>query len=168
MVARRHRMDRALRTRRRSIWLVTFAILLVGGGVLALALFSPARRWQRAVGRLSVGISARQVERILGSPSVTCPPQALGHLDRSFPAGWPAGAVDWMREQMAAETRERWIYIRSETPALHCEVPAGATEIGIGGDGRVLWYVPAYGRSSLVLPADWDPHMGASADSISS
>ena len=93
MVARRHRMDRALRTRRRGIWLATFAILLVGGGVLALALFSPARRWQRAVGRLAVGISAEQVERILGSPSVTCPPQGVGHLDRSFPAGWPAGAV---------------------------------------------------------------------------
>ena len=161
-MARKYRMDRALRTRQRGIWIATAVVLLLGAGVIIWAVVSPERRRTRIVDRLEVGVGASTVAQMLGPAPATCAVGSLEHLRRSFPVGWPPAALESTIGKLQAETAQRWVYpldARDPGGASTCTRRSGATEVGLDRDQRVLWYVAITGRTSLELPPEYIPQV---------
>jgi hypothetical protein len=98
------------------------------------------------------------VVAVVGTRPVRCPVGTLEQLRESFPDGWAPAAVDVALERLRSGTRERWIYSLDPDEPSRCEVAEeGRTEIGVGPDGRVLWYVAITGKTFLVLPEEYAP-----------
>lgn len=159
-MARNHRIDRALRVRQRGVWIATAAIALVGVVVVALAFGNAERRRERAVSSLSLGDEARRVEALLGGGGIRCPAASIGHLRGSLPEEWGAAAAETALGRMARETAERRVYPLDHRGQAGCSVASGATEVGLGADGRVLWYVAVTGRTRMTLPAAFAEEAG--------
>jgi hypothetical protein len=157
-MARKYRMDQALRTRQRGIRIATAVILLLGAGVIVWALASPERRRTRIVDRLAIGLEASNVAQLLGPAPATCAVGSLDHLRRSFPVGSPPATVEGTIGRMQDETAQRWVYpldARDPGGPSACTRRSNATEIGLDREQRVLWYVAITGRTSLELPPDF-------------
>lgn len=149
-------MDRALQTRRRGIWAVTIAILVVGLIVLVWS-FSPTERHRRDVmGRLEIGDDSARVAQLVGSP-LRCPGSAMDALRRSLPTDWPPAAAEQALRRLEADTGERWLYPIHLRQRIGCTSQSPHTEVGIDRRGRVLWYVPVTGKSTIVLPDQYSP-----------
>lgn len=126
---------------------------------------SPTERKRReVVERLEVGDSVSRVEHLLGHGAARCPVGSLQHLEQSFPAGWPGASVQTALHAMAARTKERWVYSLSARHHPSCTPADGVTEIGVGADGRLVWYVPVTGKTTLTLPDDLTPGRPDGAD----
>jgi hypothetical protein len=154
---RNRRLDQALGTSKRSIWIAT-GFIVVLGAVLLFWLFSPTEQSRRdRVGRLAPGDSASRVTALLGAPAARCPAGSLGHLRESFPPGWPAASAETTLQELAAETTDRWVYPLDDERPGDCEGEEGQTELGFDGDGRLLWYVAILGETPLELPSRFTP-----------
>jgi hypothetical protein len=149
--------ERSVREPSWPIRIATIAILAIGVAITIYALTRPEARRDRAMSGLAVGDTSAVVVDRLDAPPVVCPGQSLDHLRGQFPAGWSAAeqaqAVEWLEER----TRERWIYSLSPRTEISCDAVHDGTEIGIGADGRVLWFVPRIGHQSLQLPTELEP-----------
>lgn len=128
--------------------------LVIGLGLIALAFAffgSDDSRRERQVRRLAPGLASATVVERLGPPPVRC---AVGELDRlqaQFPDEFAPAMAGEAINRMEADTGERWVYpSRGQTPG--CDAGDGATEIGFGRDGRILWLVPVTGRTPVRLP----------------
>ncbi len=147
------------------MWIATIAVVLGGLVVIALMLGSRERQRARTVGDVAIGGSANSVKGLLGEPAVTCPAGAsLDHLRPSFPMGWAPAATEEALQRMEAETAQRLVYPVDEGGAGGCSMPGGATEIGVGRDGRVLWYVANTGATRLELSPRYAPAPADAAD----
>lgn len=155
---RNRNLDEALGgSSKRSIWIATGVILLVGA-VLLIWLVSPAERSRRAdVERLTVGDAAGRVTTVLGPPAARCPGGDLDHLAGSFPPGWPTPSIQTTLQTLAEETNERWVYPLDDDAEASCAPAEDQTEIGLDGARRVLWYVAITGESPLELPERFAP-----------
>jgi hypothetical protein len=133
---------------------VTALILLAGLGILVWGLSTPERRRARTMGKVQLGQEAEQVIRHLGKPGAVCPVGSLAHLQERFPTGTPPATAEQALARMQQETAERWIYpLKTKTGAkVGCTPRRGDTEIGLGRNRRVLWYVPVTGRRPVVAP----------------
>ena len=128
--------------------------LVIGLGLIALALAffgSDDSRRARQVRRLSPGLASAAVVDRLGPPPARCPVGELDYLQANFPDEFSPATAGETIARMEAETSERWVYPgRGRTPG--CIATNGATEIGLGRDGRILWLVPVTGRTPVRLP----------------
>lgn len=157
----RNRIDKALNTSGRGPWIATGVVFLLGVLVLAWVI-SPTERKRRAIVEdLELGDDSLQVLTALGTP-VRCPPRSADVIRGGFPGDWPAPAIESALERMQEETAQRWIYAINPRKRLPCSTEKAHTEIGIGKDGRVLWYIPVTGRTSIELPEDYTPSSAAS------
>lgn len=154
MPLRKRRLDHALRTPQRGIWIATMAILLAGAAAIWVATSTGERGRMRVLERVEPGDSAQRVVELLGEPARTCPTGSLEHLHPQFPPGWASALRDAAIERLQEETLRRWIYPLDER-APSCAPAPGTTEVGLDQEQRVLWYVPISGRQPLVLP----PHI---------
>ena len=140
------RIDQALRTHKRQSRMVSAAIIAVGLLVVAGALlFGSSRREGRAA-ELVVGDDSTAVVRLLGAPPHRCPASNLAHLGDQFPPGTPRPTIDDELNRLRRGTVARWVYPRGQ----ECVPEDGATEIGLDGQGRVLWVVPTHDKRPLV------------------
>lgn len=156
-LARNRNLDEALGASKRSIWIATGVILLLGA-VLLLWLVSPTERSRRAeVERLELGDPMGRVAGILGPPGTRCSGRDLAHLAGSFPPGWTAPSIETTLQALGEETGERWIYPLDEDDEAGCGPADGQTEVGLDGAGRLLWYVAITGESPLELPERFAP-----------
>jgi hypothetical protein len=154
---RNRRLDDALGSSKRSIWIATGFILLIGA-VLLVWLMSPTERSRRGeVGRLQLGDSQARVTEILGPPGARCQTGDLSHLSQSFPPGWPPPSVETTLQTLGEETASRWIYPLDPDDPAECTPADGQTEIGIDAGGALLWYVTITGESPLQLPERFEP-----------
>jgi hypothetical protein len=115
---------------------------------------------------LEVGAPAAAVTQALQMEPVVCPVGSLEHLRDSFPADWSPAATDVALEQLAVDTRERWVYGLTGASTPGCTGDDARTEIGIGEGGVVLWSVAVVGRTTLELPEDFAPAGPIESDSI--
>lgn len=154
---RRHNLERALGTSRRSIWIATGLILLIGVALL-LWLFSPAEQSRREqVERLQVGDHMGRVAGVLGPPGARCPVGDMTRYADSFPPGWTAAAIETTLQALEEETDERWVYGLGEDEPVTCDPAPGRTEIGLDRGGRVLWYVSISGESPIEVGPRFTP-----------
>jgi hypothetical protein len=153
---RRH-LEHELREPQWTIRIITLVILLAGAAVVFYAFSRSEARRERAVRGIEVADSTAQVVERLGQPPHVCATGSLAHLEGHFPTGWPAAAQSRAIERLRQETAERWVYPLRDTTADPCTVPRNATELGIGHDGRVRWFIPLQGRESLRLPPTYEP-----------
>ena len=157
-MADRRRANRAFRTKERGVWIATIAIVVIGLGAVAYLLGSAERRQVRAAGDVVIGGSLNSVTILLGEPAATCPAGAsLDHLRPSFPMGWAPAATEEALRRMEAETAQRLVYSVGQDDEAGCAMPGGATEIGVGRDGRVLWYVANTGATRIELAPRYAP-----------
>src|SRR5690606_4818587 len=134
---RSRHLDQALGTSKRSIWVATGAIVVVGA-ILLIWFVSPAERTRRAeVARLEIGDPVARVEGILGPPAARCEGDDLAHLAGSFPPGWPQPSIETTVQALAAATDERWIYPLDEDASATCAPVREGTEVGLDAEGRV-------------------------------
>ena len=134
---------------------VTAVIVALGLLVLLwVVLFTGDRGRERNAGKIALGADSAQVAGVLGPPASACATGSLEHLRDHFPTDIPGATLESTLERLRRETARRWVYPRNGEAAA-CTAAAGATEVGVGHDGRVLWYVPVTGRSALVLPETW-------------
>lgn len=159
---RSQRIDRALPIKSRGIWILTGAIL-VGGLILLFFIGGDERRRDDALSRVEIGHRAEDVSATLGMDPTVCDVGTLAHLRESFPEGWPTASVDVALEALAAQTVERWVYPVSGG-ATDCGGGAAQTELGVGQDGAIIWWVSIVGRSTIELPPSVTP---AGVDSAS-
>lgn len=154
---RNRRLDAALGASRRSIWIATGAILLLGV-LLVVWLISPAERERREVmSRLNPGDHMGRVADLLGPPSARCPTSSLAHFARNFPPGWSDSAVGTTLHELERETADRWVYSLDPSEPAGCDPAEGRTEIGLDATGRILWHVAITGESVIVLPERFTP-----------
>jgi hypothetical protein len=139
------------------VWRATAAVLVVGLLILAWAVSPTERRRLSVVARLEVGDSVSRVVELLGDPAARCPGGQVGHLQRSFPEGWPTAATETALAQLARETRERWVYPVGRGAHAGCAPRRGQTEVGVGSDGRVRWLIANTGKTPVRLPAEYAP-----------
>jgi hypothetical protein len=133
-------------------------VVLLAGLVALIWMTSPAERRRReTMERLELGDSASRVVALLGEPPARCPGSGLDHLKASFPPGWPEVAAVGALESLGARTAERWVYPLSLRRVAGCEPADGQTEIGIGADGTILWYIALAGKTPLRLPEEIAP-----------
>jgi hypothetical protein len=156
MARHRHHYDRTAREPQRAIRVVTILILLLGAAGVLYALFRPEERRERTVRGLEVGDTATEVVRRLGEPRA-CPVGALAHLHGHFPPGWSAAAQAAAVERLRGQTAERWVFPLGDRAADPCRNSRRATEVGLGRDRRVLWFISLVGRHPLVLPDTFAP-----------
>lgn len=154
---RNRRLDEALQTPKRGIWIATGIIVVLGILVLVWAVSPTERRRRSVMGDLELNDPASRVTELMGAPGARCPGSSVAHLARSFPPGWPASATEAALQEMGEETRERWVYPISLRRTASCAPRDGQTEIGVGRDGRVLWYVVVVGKTPLQLPDTYSP-----------
>ena len=154
---RNRTLDRALGTSKRSIWIATGAIFVLGA-LLLIWFFSPSERGRRSdMDDLALGDPMERVASVLGPPAARCPSGSLAHLAGSFPPGWPAPSVETTLQALAEETGDRWVYPLDDNDAAGCTPVDGQTEIGLDTEGRLLWYVTIMGESPLELPERFAP-----------
>jgi hypothetical protein len=146
-----------LQESKRGVWRATAAIIVVGLLALVWAVSPTERKRREVVERLEVGDSVARVEELLGRGAVHCPVGSLQHLEKSFPAGWPASSIQSALQAISRRTRERWVYPLSSRHRPSCTPADGVTEIGVGADGRLVWYVAVTGKTTLTLPDDLSP-----------
>ena len=149
-------VDRVLHTHERGPWIAT-AVILIVGAVIFLWVVSPTE-WKRRtmMRRLAIGDDSTAVVRVLGPP-VRCAPATIERVREGIPVDWPPpvaeSAIAWVGEA----TRERWIYAIDLRERPPCDEEDGHTEIGIGADGRVLWYIAVTGKTPIRLPDEYTP-----------
>lgn len=156
-MARNHRVDRALDTPKRGIWIATGLVLLVGVITIVWVVSPTERGRRRVMDELELGDSTSRVVVYLGEAPARCPGSALSHLQPSFPPGWPAASVAAALQALEARTRERWVYPLSTGATAGCQPRDGQTEIGVSPDGTVVWYVTVTGKTPLRIPEDISP-----------
>jgi hypothetical protein len=149
---RRHRVDRALRLENPWMWIATFAVLILGIGLILLAVVPGDRGRQQEMDRVQFGDPAERATEVIGFEPRRCPGDDLVHLRNSFAEGWPQAAVDVALEELERVTTERWVYAESAQAAATCEARPNQSEVGIGEDGTVVWTLPIFGRSALRTP----------------
>jgi hypothetical protein len=132
-------------------------VVLVGALVLIWVVSPTERKRRDLVERLEPGDSTSRVEELLGSAGTRCPVGSLAHLERSFPPGWPGASTQTAIQALARRTTERWVYPLSSRHRSECSPVDGVTELGVGGDGRIVWYVAITGKTTLILPDDLTP-----------
>jgi hypothetical protein len=157
MSPRNRHIDRTIREPQWTMRLITLAILLAGGAVVLYAFSRAESRRERAIGGIEVGDTVAVVVERLGEPPHVCRTGSLAHLEGQFPGGWPAAAQARTIETLRQQTAERWVYPLRAEHTNPCAAPHNATEIGVGQDRRVLWWVPLAGRKPLRLPEDFAP-----------
>lgn len=151
---RNRHVDHALRVTPKGARRASAAILGLGLLVLWVVLFTGDRGRERNAGKIAVGADSARVAAALGPPGRACATGALENLRDHFPPDLPRATVESTLDRLRRETARRWVYPRrGEEPG--CAARPGTTEVGIGRDGRVLWYVPVTGRTPLVLPEAW-------------
>ncbi len=127
--------------------MVSLAIVGIGLLVLGVVLvFSGGRSRERQAAKLVVGDDSASVIRLLGAPPHRCEASNLAHLANQFPAQTPRPTIEDETARLRRGTAARWVYPRGEG----CIPDDGATEVGLDGDGNVLWVVPARGKRPLV------------------
>jgi hypothetical protein len=131
-------------------------VVLLGAVVLLWSISPGERRREQVMERIRVGDEVARVEELLG-PAQRCPVNGLAHLRTRFADEWPVAAVDVALQRLSRETAERWVYPVDARRPADCAGGEGNTEIGIGRDGRVLWYVTITGKTGLRLPDDYTP-----------
>lgn len=157
-MADRRRANRALRPKQKGVWIATIAIVIAGVVAIALLFGTGERQRVRAAGDVAIGASGNSVKGLLGEPVMTCPAGAsLDHLRPSFPKGWAPAATEAALQRMEAETAQRLVYPVNEGDAGGCSMASGATEIGLGRDGSVLWYVANSGATRLEIAPRFAP-----------
>ncbi|HEV2130610.1 MAG TPA: hypothetical protein VGR27_05885 [Longimicrobiaceae bacterium] len=157
MSPRKRRLDYALRSRQRGVWLVTAAILLMGVVAILLTTRTGEGGRMRMLERLEPGDSAARVAEVMGEPARRCATGSLDHLRTQFPPGWSPAALEQALERLKEETGQRLIYPVGSRDAADCTPPRGMTEIGMDQEQRVLWYVPVTGKRPLQLPPGLTP-----------
>ncbi len=125
--------------------------------MVAYILLSPERRRERRVADLQLMADSAGVRALLGAPGATCTTGTLDHLSRRVPTGTPPPAVEELTARLQRETAQRWVYPLEEGGRVGCVPPDGATEVGLDGRGRVLWYVPVTARVPIVVPKGYLP-----------
>jgi hypothetical protein len=154
---RNRRLDDALGTSKRSVWIAT-GLILLAGAVLLFWFFSPGERSRRdRVGRLELGDPSARVAAVLGEPPARCPAGDLSHLRESFPPGWPAASLETALQTLAGETSERWVYPLDDDDTASCGGRRGTTEIGLDAEGRILWSIAILGETRIELPERFTP-----------
>lgn len=157
MARRHHRLDRSLRRPQWGIRILTLLILAAGAAAALYAFNRAEPRRERALGGLAVGDTVARVVERLGEPPHVCATGSLAHLERHFPGGWPAAARARAIERLRTETTERWVYPLRDSAGDPCTAQGSASELGVGHDGRVRWFVPLSGRHPLRLPEEYAP-----------
>lgn len=131
--------------------------MLVGLLVLIWVVSPSERKRREVVSRLEIGDSISRVEELLGPEVTHCPVGSLQHLQSSFPTGWPGASIQAALPALAKRTRERWVYSLGKDQRADCAAVDGVTEIGVGSDGRLVWYIAVTGKTTLILPEDLSP-----------
>ena len=132
--------------------------MVLVGLLLLIWVFSPTERKRReVVGRLELGDSTSRVEQLLGHGALRCPVGSLEHLEKSFPPGWPGASTRTALDAIARRTKERWVYPLNTRRRIGCTPTNGVTELGVGADGRLVWFVAITGKSTITLPDDLSP-----------
>jgi hypothetical protein len=156
MSPRKRRLDYALRSRQRGVWLATAAILLMGVVAILLTTRTGEGGRMRTLDRIEPGDTTTRVVEVMGEPARRCATGSLEHLRTQFPPGWSPAALEHAIERLKEETAQRWIYPIGSS-AADCTPPRGMTEIGLDEEQRVLWYVPVTGKRPLELPPGLTP-----------
>jgi hypothetical protein len=104
MTPRKRRLDYALRTPQRGIWIATAVILVLGGVAIYLATSSGDRGRLRAIEPLEVGDTVARVIELLGQPARRCATGSLEHLSAHFPPGWSPAAREQALSRLQAES----------------------------------------------------------------
>jgi len=124
---------------------------IIALGVLILAgvlLFRDGGR-ERAAGSVRVGDDSTSVAARLGKNPQRCAENDLGHLADAFPANTPRPTVEETLGGLHGRTTVRWVYAgKQRTP---CRARRGDTEVGFDREGRVLWAVPVFGTTPIVM-----------------
>jgi hypothetical protein len=132
-------------------------VVLVGALALIWVVSPTERKRRDLVERLEPGDSTPRVEELLGSAGTQCPVGTLAHLEKSFPTGWPGASTQTAIQALARRTAQRWVYPLSSRHHAGCTPADGVTELGVGSDGRIVWYVAITGKTSVTLPNDLTP-----------
>jgi hypothetical protein len=158
---RTHVLDRALQTSGKGPLMATVVIAAIG--LLLLIWFvSPTERKRRsAMGELEIGADSARVHRLLGAP-VRCSAAQVARMRAGFPTDWPAPAVESVSARLAGATAQRWVYPINLRKRIGCGAADGHTEVGIGKNGRVLWFIPVTGRTPIQMPDEYMPSADAS------
>ncbi|HEX8451542.1 MAG TPA: hypothetical protein VF647_05575 [Longimicrobium sp.] len=142
-------MDRALKTNRGRSRMVSAAIIALGVLILAGVLLFRDRGRERAAGSVRVGDDSTSVAARLGKNPQRCTEINLGHLADAFPANTPRPTVEETLGGLHGRTTTRWVYAgKQRTP---CRARRGDTEVGFDREGKVLWAVPVYGTTPIVM-----------------
>jgi hypothetical protein len=128
----------------------TLIILALGAVAVAWAGIARFTSREHKAGQIRLDADSAQVVALMGQPSARCSGAAVDHLRDAFPEGTPATTLDDEIVGLREQTARRWIYAPDPRPG--CVPAAGDTEVGWDHAGHVLWYVPATGRSAMVMP----------------
>ena len=143
-------MDRALKTNRARSRLVSAVILGLGVIIVAAVLLFRDRGRERAAGSVRVGDDSTSVAARLGKNPQRCTENNLGHLADAFPANTPRPTVEETLGGLHGRTTTRWIYAKKQRTGA-CRARRGDTEVGFDREGRVLWAVPVFGTTPIVM-----------------
>ena len=140
------RVDDALRVNKNKSRMVSAGIIVLGllvvGGTL---LFSGSRKRENAAVDVMVGDDTTAVVGLLGQPPHRCEASSLAHLAAHFVAGTPRPTIDETINMLRPRTVARWVYPKG----AGCVTDGGDTEIGLDGNGQVLWIVPVADKQPL-------------------
>jgi hypothetical protein len=126
--------------------MVSIAIIAIGLLIVAASLLLGGRRRESKAARIQVGDDSTAVLGLLGAPPHRCPASNLAHLENQFPSGTPRPTIDDELNRLRRGTVARWVYPRGQG----CVPDDGAIEVGLDGQGRVLWVVPTRDKRPLV------------------
>ena len=154
-------VDRALDTHGRGPWIATGVIVALGVVLLAWLISPTERRRRSQLDELAIGTDTAVVVQQLGEP-VRCAPGSLERFREGFPTDWPRPITELAIADISARTRQRWVYALSLRTRLPCDSDEEHTEIGIDGEGRVLWHIAVTGKTPIELPQAYTPSGGDS------
>jgi hypothetical protein len=130
--------------------MVSAAIIVLGVLVLAGVLLLGDRGRERAAGTVRVGDDSASVAARLGTNPRRCTENNLGHLADAFPANTPRPTVEETLGGLHGRTTTRWVYAKKQRTGA-CRARRGDTEVGFDREGRVLWAVPVFGTTPIVM-----------------